>query len=97
MGVSPTVSLNFRAKVDRDTNTPSRSTYESVDVRTGKLLAKQEGVWFNSGFASKDGRFFFPANGDLDGAKIMMVQTDPATGDFLSSPQPASPTVVLNL
>jgi DNA-binding winged helix-turn-helix (wHTH) protein len=79
------------------TNTPNRSTYESVDIRSGKLLAKQEGVWFNSGFAIKDGRFFFPANGDLDGAKIMMVQTDPATGEFLSSPKLASPTVVRNL
>jgi WD40-like Beta Propeller Repeat len=79
------------------TNTPAQSTYESVDARTGKLLARQESVWFNSGFAIKDGRFFFPANGDFDGAKIMMVDTDPATGKFLSPPQPASPIVVWNL
>jgi DNA-binding winged helix-turn-helix (wHTH) protein/WD40 repeat protein len=79
------------------TNTPTRSTYESVDIRAGKLLAKQESVWFNSGFAIKDGRFFFPANGDFNGAKVMMVDTDPVTGEFLSSPQPASPSVVGNL
>ena len=76
------------------TNTPTRSTYESVDIRTGKLLAKQENVWFNSGFAIKDGRFFFPANGDFAGTKIMMVDTDPNTGEFLSDPQPASPALV---
>jgi WD40 repeat protein len=79
------------------TNTPTRSAYESVDIRTGKLLAKQEGIWFNSGFAIKDGRFFFPANGDFNGAKVMMVDTDPATGGFLSFPQPASPSVVGSL
>jgi DNA-binding winged helix-turn-helix (wHTH) protein len=79
------------------TNTPTRSTYESVDIRTGKLLAKQENVWFNSGFVIKDGRFFFPANGDFNGTKIMMVDTDPKTGEFLSDPQPASPSVVGSL
>ena len=78
-------------------NTPARSTYESVDVRTGKLLTRQENVWFNSGFTIKDDRFFFPENGDFDGPKIMMVDTDPATGGFLSPPQPASPIVVRSL
>jgi DNA-binding winged helix-turn-helix (wHTH) protein/WD40 repeat protein len=75
-------------------NTPTRSTYESVDIRTGKLLARQESVWFNSGFAIKGGRFFFPVNGDFAGTKIMMVDTDPNTGEFLSDPQPASPALL---
>jgi DNA-binding winged helix-turn-helix (wHTH) protein/Tol biopolymer transport system component len=75
-------------------NLPPRSTYESVDVRTGKLLAEQEDVRFSSGFLLKDGRFLFFANGDLSGAKIMVVNTDPATGGFISHPQPVSPTLV---
>jgi len=79
------------------TNTPPRSTYESVDIRTGKLLGKQENVRFNSGFLLKDGRFLFPSNGDFGGTKIMMVNTDPATGGFLSSPQLASPALIGNV
>src|SRR5579859_5780515 len=78
-------------------STPARSTYESVDVRTGRLLARQEGLRFRSGFLLKDGRFFFPANGAFLGTKIMMVQTDPRTGAFLSPPQPANPAQVLDV
>ncbi len=79
------------------TSTPDRVTYESIDARTGKLLSKQENVRFNSGFLLKDGRFFFLANVDFNGPKIMMVSTDPATGAFLSTPQPASPALVPDL
>ena len=73
---------------------PARSTYESIDVRTGKLLGRQENVRFNSGFLLKDGRFFFSSVGDFGGSRIMMVNTDPATGEFLSHPQPVSPALV---
>jgi hypothetical protein len=88
-GVSPAGS----ARSDH-TDTPARSTYESVDARTGKLLGKQGNVRFNSGFFLKDGRFLFPATGDFSGARIMMVNTDPGTGEFLSHPQPVSPALV---
>jgi len=74
------------------TSTPPRSTYESLDVHSGKLLSKQENVRFNSGFLLKDGRFFFPAIGDFLRTQLMMVNTDPGTGKFLSDPQPVSPT-----
>lgn len=79
------------------TNTTSRSIYESVDVRNGKLLSRQENIRFNSGFLLKDGRFFFPTVGDFTGTKVMVVSTDPSTGDFLSHPQPVSPTLVPDL
>ncbi|QNI36640.1 winged helix-turn-helix domain-containing protein [Edaphobacter albus] len=72
-----------------------RSTYESVDVRTGKLLSKQENIQFDSGFLLKDGRFFHPEKtGDFDGAKIMMIPTDRSTGQFLSHPQAVSTSQV---
>jgi DNA-binding winged helix-turn-helix (wHTH) protein/Tol biopolymer transport system component len=79
------------------TGAPPRSIYESVDIRSGKLLAQQDNVRFNSGFLLKDGRFLFFVNGDLNGAKLMMVKTDPATGEFLAPPQPVSPTQVQNV
>ncbi|HEV2173443.1 MAG TPA: hypothetical protein VGR71_07745, partial [Nitrospira sp.] len=71
-----------------------RSSYESVDVRSGKLLSRQENVRFNSGFLLRDGRFFFPTVGDFSGTRIMVASTDPNTGKFLSQPQPVSPTQV---
>ena len=79
-----------------DGNHPSpRSTYESIDVRTGKLLGKQEDIQFDSGFLFKDGRFFFPAKTkDLDGVKIMMALTDRSTGQFLSGPQAVNASLV---
>lgn len=77
------------------THSSRRSTYESVDVHTGKLLGKQENIQFDSGFLFKDGRFFFPAKTkDLDGVKIMMALTDPNTGQFLSPPQAVTAALV---
>lgn len=75
-------------------NSPLRSRYESVDIHTGKALSRQENVRFNSGFLLKDGRFFFPTIGDFTGTKVMMVSTDPRTGEFLSAPQAGDPTQV---
>jgi Tol biopolymer transport system component/DNA-binding winged helix-turn-helix (wHTH) protein len=76
--------------------TPRPAAYESIDVRSGKLLSRQENVRFNSGFLLKDGRFFFPATGDLGGMKIMVMNTDPHSGEVLSQPQPVSPALVRN-
>lgn len=74
-----------------------RAIYESVDVRTGKLLSRQENIRFKSGFLLKDGRFFFPTMGDFTGTKVMVVNTNPSTGEFLSHPQLVSPNLVPDL
>lgn len=76
------------------TNKSPRSAYESVDVHSGKLFGKQENIQFDSGFLLKDGRFFFPATEDFDGAKIMMVLTDQGTGQFLSRPEAVGSSLV---
>lgn len=81
-----------------DISNPSlRSRYESVDIHTGRPLGRQENIRFDSGFLLKDGRFFFPTVGDFTGTKVMVASTDPSTGEFLSAPQPVSPTLVPDL
>ena len=93
--VSP-LSLPDPAHLDTSA-TSFRSTYESFDIRSGKLLSRQENVRFNSGFLLKDGRFLFLAAEDFEGTKVMLVNTDPTTGEFLTSPQPASRALVLDV
>ena len=78
-------------------NSPLRSRYESVDIHTGKPLSRQDNIRFDSGFLLKDGRFFFPTIGDFTGTKVMVASTDPSTGEFLSVPQPVSPSLVPDL
>jgi DNA-binding winged helix-turn-helix (wHTH) protein/Tol biopolymer transport system component len=56
-------------------------TYKCIDAGTGKLLAEEESIRFDSAFQLSDGRLFYAANG------LMMVKTDPETGRFLSHPQ----------
>jgi len=63
-------------------------SYESVDAVTGRLLSTQPRVRFDSGILLKDGRFLFAVNPAPGEARLMMVQTDPNTGRFLSDPQP---------
>jgi DNA-binding winged helix-turn-helix (wHTH) protein/Tol biopolymer transport system component len=71
--------------------------YESVDASTGGLLSIQPNIHFDSGILLKDGRFLFADNGAPGGARLMMAQTDPDTGRFLSSPQPVPQALAWNV
>jgi DNA-binding winged helix-turn-helix (wHTH) protein/Tol biopolymer transport system component len=64
-------------------------SYESVDVRSGKVLAREENIHFDSGYILPDGRLFYPEStvSKVDAAtRLMMVRTDPPDGRFLSPP-----------
>ena len=69
-------------------DTQNRWTYESVDAATGKMLAQQENIRFDSAFLLRDGRLFYPVNGEPGESSLMMARTDPQSGRFLSSPEP---------
>jgi len=65
-------------------------SYESVDVRSGKMLAREENIHFDSGYILPDGRLFFPEStvSKVDAStRLMMVRTDPSDGRFLSPPE----------
>jgi len=65
-------------------------TYESVDAASGKLLASQDGVAFESGYVLADGRLFYPVDlsqGSVQRICVMTVPTDPHTGRLLAAPR----------
>ena len=64
-------------------------SYETVDLATGKLLAKTPGMWINSAAALPDGRVLFlryPPGSDRC-SQLWEVRTDPATGAFRGAPR----------
>ena len=66
-----------------------KNDYESADARSGKILASEKDVAFKSACTLADGRLFFlrdsPAE-SRDQYSLWQVDTNPATGAFLSAP-----------
>jgi Tol biopolymer transport system component len=63
--------------------------YESVDAISGKLLATEKNVRFESAFALVDGRIFFlggPAGDLRNPLTLWEVDTNPLNGEFVSAP-----------
>ena len=64
--------------------------YESVSGSSGKLLAEEKNIRFDSAYLLPDGRAFFPENDyvlEHPVAHLSMVNTDLNTGRFLSAPR----------
>lgn len=70
--------------------------YEAIDAGSGKLLARQENLRFDSGYILDDGRLFYPeavAPTSADGAgfngatSFNMLRTDPRDGRILDPPR----------
>jgi len=69
-----------------------RWSYESLDLHSGKIVAVQDNIRFDSAYMATDGKLFYPANesyAELQRARLMEVDTDPATGRFLGKPYTA--------
>jgi len=64
-----------------------RWIYESIDAVTGRVLAQEENIQFDSAFLLQDGRFFFPVLGSSGKSRLRMVATNPDSGRFLKQPQ----------
>jgi DNA-binding winged helix-turn-helix (wHTH) protein/Tol biopolymer transport system component len=65
-------------------------TYESVDAVSGKVLASQDGIAFESGYFLADRRLFYVAEkspASSQRACLMTVPTDPHTGRLLAAPR----------
>jgi DNA-binding winged helix-turn-helix (wHTH) protein/Tol biopolymer transport system component len=63
---------------------------EFVEPSSGKILAVQDNVRFDSAYMAGDGKLFYPVNdsyAELQRARLMEVDTDPATGRFLTAPR----------
>jgi DNA-binding winged helix-turn-helix (wHTH) protein/dipeptidyl aminopeptidase/acylaminoacyl peptidase len=64
--------------------------YETLDATSGKTLARQENVHFDSGFLLNDGQLFYPDStvSKVEArTRVMVLRTDPSNGRILSSPQ----------
>ena len=64
-------------------------SYESMDLATGRLVAREPDMWIESAAALPDGRILFlrwypPGTRSL---QLWGVRTDPATGAFLGASQ----------
>ena len=71
-------------------NEPDQGIYQSVDMTSGRILASEKGVTFDSACALKDGRILLLHNnmGVFGSAHVIWeVKSDPANGAFLSSPK----------
>ncbi len=82
-------SLN-RVSPSASTQEEDQWTYEVVDADTGRQLAKEEDVRFESAYMLRDGRLFFPINERIGAprrTRLMIAATDPQTGRFLTAPQ----------
>lgn len=69
-------------------------TYESHNAATGALLAKKDGLRFDSAVVLGDGRVVFPVNGQDEKSRFAVVWTDPSTGAVIfpqSFPQVEAP------
>jgi len=65
-------------------------TYESVDAISGKVLASQNGIAFESGYVLADGRLFYVAEKSPASPQrpcLMTIPTDPPTGRLLAAPR----------
>jgi len=69
-----------------------RWEYASLDAHTGKILAQEPNVRFESAYFSRDGRMYFPESVDNVRlrSRLLMVKTEATTGRFTSEPRPVS-------
>ena len=75
------------------------STPASINLRVRrcshrKAACKQESVRIQFRLCAQGWTIFLSFKWRFYGAKIMMVKTDPSTGEFLSPPQPVNPALV---
>ena len=64
--------------------------YESADAASGKVLATEKHVTFDSAYALEDGRLFFLRDAPIhtnDAYSLWVVDTDTADGSFLAPPR----------